>query len=389
MSTKDTDFSLLALQNHLASAPRDASGVLVIKLNTIAHNWKNLSQFVSPAICAAVVKANCYGLGARRIVPVLNQAGCNVFFVATNDEAKEARDLAPKSTIFVLNGLMAGGAGVLDPNIAWPVISSIEEAREWAGHAQPQGKRLPCALQVDSGLNRLGLSARDVQQLASEMHVMGALDVRLIMSHLACADETKHQKNIQQLEVLDNLLPLLPTVPVSLAASDGLMLGKAYHHNMVRPGYALYGGQASPDHQAPVKPVVAAFSKVIQVRDVAPGQSVGYSATFMAERPSKIATITAGYADGFFRHASTPSGEKHGEVAFNGHRAPVAGRISMDLITVDVTDREENPVQRGDWAEIIGPTISLEQFGQNAGTIGYEALTRLSPRFHRIFVDNE
>ena len=373
---------------HVQSAPSDAPGVLIINLKTIAQNWKNLAQYVAPATCAAVVKADCYGLGAKEVVPALRDAGCTVFFVATNAEAHDVRKRAPQSTIFLLDGIMPDGSESIDPNVAWPVISGLEELREWARLAQAKKNRLPCALQVDSGLNRLGLSVHELQQLASEPHLLGQLDVRLVMSHLACADETTHIKNIQQLEVLDNLLPLLPTVAVSLAASDGLMLGKAYHHNMVRPGYALYGGQASQDHKAPVEPALAAYARVLQVRDVAPGQTVGYSATFTANRPTKIATVAAGYADGYFRHASAGSGETRGQVAFDGRRVPIAGRVSMDLITVDVTDLEKKPVKRGDWAEIIGPTITLEEFGENAGTIGYEALTRLSKRFHRTYLSS-
>ncbi len=388
MSSVTTDFSTHALMRHVSSAPADSSGALVIRLGSIAHNWRNLSEYVKPATCAAVVKADCYGLGAERVIPALRDAGCNVFFVATYKEAQQARQLAPKSTVFILDGLMPNGAELIDTDIAWPVISDLDEIRQWAKRGQMQNKRLPCALQIDSGLNRLGLSGRDVQQVAKEGHLLSQLDVRLVMSHLACADETRHAKNIQQLEVLDTLLPLLPTVAVSLAASDGLMLGKAYHHNLVRPGYALYGGQASQDHIAPVEPVVAAYARVLQVRDVAPGQTVGYSATFVAQRPSKIATIAAGYADGFFRRASAGTNETHGHVAFSGHSAPIAGRVSMDLITADVTDLEEdNPVKRGDWAELIGPTITLEEFGTSAGTIGYEALTRLSHRFHRIYLE--
>ncbi len=369
-----------------AKPPAEAAGVIIVDLGALADNWRALKAHVAPAACAAVVKADAYGVGAAHVIPTLNCAGADTFFVATLDEARQARALAPSSTIYVLDGVLPGSAAALSEANVIPVISSLLEAKEWAGLAPSRNEPLACAFHVDTGLNRLGMSVRDIRTLASDMHTMDRLSVRLVMSHFACADEAGHEKNAQQRDVFNQLQPLLPSAPLSLAASDGLMLGPDYHFDLVRPGYALFGGQALPGRITPVKPVVEVYARVLQIRDVAPGQTVGYSATFAANSMMKVAVIAAGYADGSPRNLSAASGESRGHVAFAGKLAPIIGRVSMDLITVDVTEFEGETPQRGDWAELIGPTITLEDVGSNSGTIGYEILTRLSPRFSRIYL---
>lgn len=367
------------------AAPASATGVVVVHLDRIAANWCALRDLVAPAECAAVVKADAYGLGAARVIPALAAAGCRTFFVATLAEANAARALAPRANVLVLDGLVAGSAEEMRASGAVPVISSLPQALEWAALNVAEGKR-PCALHVDTGLNRLGLDAREIHALAGDMHLLGKLDVRLVMSHLASADDPASPKSAAQRGVLERLLPVLPSVPVSLAASDGLMLGKDYHYDLVRPGYALYGGQAFGGGRTPVQATVELHVKVLQVRDVAPGQTVGYSATWSPTRASRIAVIAAGYADGLFRHlsrasdASTPPAQ----VAIRGQFAPIVGRVSMDLVTVDVTDIEGG-VAPGDLVEVIGPNIPIEAVGAAAGTIGYEVLTSLGRRFHRIY----
>ena len=379
-----TDFNSAPHRLH-GRIPRHATGVVIIDLERLAGNWRALQSLVSPAKCAAVVKANAYGLGVAEVAPVLAGAGADTFFVATLDEAIEVQRLAPGAQVYVLNGVFPGAAGAMIESRTIPVLSSLPEVEEWGTMAPSRLDPLPCALHVDTGLNRLGLSARDIQQLAHNMHLLDRLDVKLVMSHLACADEPGHLKNEQQREIFERLQPLLPSVPLSLAASDGLMLGAKYHFDLVRPGYALYGGQAVPEHPTAVKPVVEAYARVLQVRELAPGHSIGYSATFVAERVTRIAVIAAGYADGCLRHLSAGNNEEGGHVAFAGKLAPIAGRVSMDLITVDITDLEDTQIERGDWAEIIGPNITIEDVGRASGTIGYEVLTRLSHRFTRIY----
>lgn len=366
--------------------PAEAAGLIIVDLEALAGNWRALRDHVAPAACAAVVKADAYGIGAARAIPALSAAGAEVFFVATLDEARQARKLAPDATVYVLDGVLPGSGPALIEAGATPILSSLPEAKEWAALAPSRNEPLACAFHVDTGLNRLGMSAREIQALAADGHTMDRLSVGLVMSHFACADDAAHEKNDQQRSVFLQLQPLLPSAPLSLAASDGLMLGPDYHFDLVRPGYAIYGGQAHPGRITPVKPVIEAYARVLQIRDVAPGQTVGYSATFIAERMMKVAVIAAGYADGAPRSLSAATGEATGSVAFSGKLAPIIGRVSMDLITVDITDLEDDSPTRGDWAELIGPTITLEDVGHAAGTIGYEVLTRLSPRFKRVYL---
>lgn len=369
-----------------ANLPASATGLLTIDLSQIARNWKALAALVAPAECGAVVKANAYGLGADRIIPALVRAGCRTFFIATPDEAAEARQLAPDSTIFVLDGLMPGAGDALAAIDAIPVLSSLPEIAEWRQCAKDRRQKLSTALHIDSGLNRLGLSLDDVRVLAEQPDMLRDFDLRLIVSHLACADDPLDAKNEQQRAVFNAVRALLPKAPASLAASDGLMLGAPFHYDLVRPGYALYGGQASKSGAAPVRPALKAAARILHVRTVNEGETVGYAASWRAPRKSKIAIIAAGYADGFARAASSTWDELGGAVRINGEFALVAGRVSMDLITVDVTDFKV-AVERGDLAEIIGPGLTIEEVGQRAHTIGYDVLTSLSRRFHRIYLD--
>jgi len=382
------------IEDILKKAPPEAPGVIIVDLDILCANWRTLADLVAPAKCAAVVKADAYGLGASHVIPALAQTGCTDFFVATLKEALEARELAQNANIYILDGILPGAAQRIFESGARPVISTLDEAREWAACAANLGAdtTLACALHLDTGLNRLGLDARDIRTLAADSHCLARLDVKLVMSHMACADEPDHPMNETQRKVFEGLRPLVPSAPFSLAASDGLMLGPDYHFDMVRPGYALYGGQAFQGAKTPVSPVVKSYARVLQVRDTAPGHAVGYSASYKISRQSRIAVVALGYADGFDRHASrssknTTPNPTASSVAFDGKRAPLIGRVSMDLICVDVTDIEDDPIKRGDWAEIIGPNLSIEEIGKAAGTIGYEVLTRLGTRFQRIYLD--
>jgi alanine racemase len=229
--------------------------------------------------------------------------------------------------------------------------------------------------------------ASEVAALAADDDLMRRLDIALVMSHLACADDARHAMNREQLDTFNRLRGLLPRARASLAASDGLMLGKEFHFDLVRPGYALYGGQAAPQRVAPVLPVVRVSARILQVTEVPAGGRIGYSATYRAASPRRIATIAAGYADGVFRHASATNEETGGAVGIRGKLAPIVGRVSMDLITVDVTDVGDPPPVRGDFVDLIGPELPLEAVGLSARTIGYEVLTRLGARFHRHYVD--
>jgi alanine racemase len=367
--------------------PASETGVLRINLAAIAGNWRALQARVAPAECGAVVKADAYGLGIARVLPALARAGCRTFFVATPREAAEARQLSAGARIFVLDGLFEGGAADILASGAIPCLASFAEVQEWSAHARRIGARLGTALHVDSGLHRLGMPASDVQRLAGESNLLDCLDVVLVMSHLASADDPVDATNSAQHQAFERLRKMLPATQSSLAASDGLMLGRSFHFDLVRPGYALYGGQAFLGARAPVAPAVSLYVRVLQVRDVAPGGAVGYSGTWRAARPSRIATLAAGYADGLARTASATNGTPGGSVIIHGTRLPIVGRVSMDLVTVDVTDCPV-PVTRGDAAEVIGPSLPLEVVGAQARTIGYEVLTRLGRRFERIYAGN-
>ncbi len=365
--------------------PPGATGVITVDLDVIAANWRALGALVTPAECGAVVKADAYGLGAIKVIPALARAGCRTFFVATPDEAEAARRLAPDARLFALDGLLPGAASVFSANDVAPVLTSLQELAAWSAEATRTGKLLPAGLQIDSGLNRLGLSEADVHMLAGEPDRLDGIDLRLVMSHLACADDPAHLHNETQRSNFDRLRALLPPTPASLAASDGLMLGARFHYDLVRPGYALYGGQAFQGGPTPVRPSVTVEARVLQVRTLAAGDTVGYSATWRAARPTRLAVISAGYADGIARALSAASGDNGGVIAIHGQPAPIVGRVSMDLITADVTDIE-TPIAPGDLATLIGAGLTIEAMGQAAGTIGYEVLTRLGTRFARRYI---
>ncbi len=378
------DHEYAALERAPNAAP---TGCVTINLDQLARNWKALDDLVAPARCGAVVKANAYGLGADRVIPALVRAGCKVFFIATPQEGHEARALARHAEIYALDGLLPGSAESFARDAIRPVLSTLADVEAWARLGARLGRPLACGLHIDSGLNRLGLIARDARRLAADRTLMPGIDVRLVMSHLACADNASDPKNQDQLLAFETLSALFPGIPRSLAASDGLMLGKAYHFDLVRPGYALYGGQASLTNPAPVSPVITVTARILAINDVAPGESVGYAASWRAPRPSRIATIAAGYADGVPRSASSANGAICGHVLIAGYKVALVGRVSMDLITADVTDLPPGCVAAGDDAVLFGSGLTIEDAGFAAGTIGYEILTRLGTRFARCYVE--
>ncbi|MFT3730815.1 MAG: alanine racemase [Hyphomicrobium sp.] len=366
-----------------------ATGTITVDLGRIAANWRALADKVAPARCAAVVKADAYGLGAERVIATLARAGCTTFFIATPDEAEMARRIAPDAEIFALDGLVGNSAAPFAHLGIKPVLSTLDDVIAWSALCRARGEKLAAAMHIDTGLHRLGLPLRDVRRLAAEPSMMAGFELDLVMSHLASADNPRDPKNRDQLLTFETLSALFPGVPRSLAASDGLMLGPSYHFDLVRPGYALYGGQASQIAPAPVKPAVAVAARILAVADVAPGETVGYSATWRAKRPSRIATIAAGYADGLPRNASASDGRAGGHVLISGHLVPIVGRVSMDLVTVDVTDLPEGAAMPGEFAKLVAEDLTIEDAGFAAATIGYEILTRLGRRFTRLYLDDE
>ncbi|WP_419728064.1 alanine racemase [Lichenicola sp.] len=357
--------------------PGWAGGWLSIDLGAIVANWRDLADRVAPAECAAVVKADAYGLGIDRVAPALSAAGCRSFFVAHLAEAVTLRRLLPDRTVFVLNGLPPGTAPDFAAHRLLPVLNSPEQIAEWQAHAVMAGQRLPAALQIDTGMSRFGLAAADLARLASEPEPFAGIDTRLVMSHLGCADTPDHPANAMQLAGFQALRPLLPAAASSLAASSGIFLGRPFHLDMVRPGAALFGVPPTAGQLNPMRPVVRLQGRVVQTRLIQPGDWVGYGATFVATRPTRIATVAIGYADGFLR--SSQGGVACGPA---GEMLPIVGRISMDCLAVDVTDLAEPPVE-GAPLDLIGPHRRLEDAADAAGTIGYEMLTSLGMRYHR------
>ena len=352
---------------------------LTVRLDAIAANWRTVRRLCGPAVAAGVVKADAYGLGMARIAPALAAAGCQTFFVARLEEGVALRKLLPGARIFVLDGAPADAVPALLSFSLIPVLNSLADVAVWSAVAAKG--TLEAALHVDTGMSRLGLPGEELSVLAGEPQRLNGINLVLVMSHLALSDEPAHAMNRMQLERFRAALAMLPPTPASLAASAGVVLGKEYHFDLVRPGVALYGGSPAIAGENPFRTATVLTAKVLQVRRIDKGECVGYGATFRAGKPTMLATVATGYADGVPRTASG-----RGAAAFRGARAPFAGRVSMDLVTLDITNLIEQP-RVGDPVEILGDTITLRNAAEAAGTNEYEILTRLSRRVPRHYQD--
>jgi len=376
--------------HEVSSGARDEgpseTAILVIDLDAIAANYLALRDSAAPATCAAVVKADAYGLGMNEVAPVLWRAGCKIFFVATLDEARSLRALLPEAVIYVFAGLMPGTAEIYSAQDLRPVLNSADEIREWAAFCSERGERLPCAVHIDSGMNRLGLSAEEVDQVASAGKLWQGLTLSLVMSHLACADRPDHPKSETQRRVFDRLRARLPAAPASLANSAGILLGSDFVYDLVRPGLALYGGHPHRRGENPFRRVVHLKGRILQLRNAAPGETVGYGATRTMRKAARLAVVSVGYADGLFRALSVADDETGFAGYLGPHPAPIVGRVSMDLITLDVSSVPEELAHRGAWVELIGPNVPAHVLAAHAGTIDYEVLTNLGRRALRRYI---
>ncbi|HEY2444622.1 MAG TPA: alanine racemase [Rhizomicrobium sp.] len=355
------------------------TSTLTVRLGAIADNYRICARLSGTRI-AGVVKANAYGLGMKPVARALGEAGCDTFFVARVDEGVALRPIVPNARIFVLDGASPTNVEALLAHRLTPTLNSLEEISVWSAAAQKQGGVLDAAIHIDTGMSRLGIPAHELTTLASEVRErLRALNLALIMSHLACSDDPSAQMNSEQLGRFRAALALLPPAPASLAASGGIMLGRDYAFDLARPGIALYGGNPQPVAPNPFKTVARLTGRVLQLLRVDKGGTVGYGASFHAERPTTLATVALGYADGLMRSIGN-----RGRGAIDGRTAPVAGRVSMDLVTLDVT--EIPTVAVGMDVEFFGDTISLEVAAASARTANYETLTAVGARVPRVYV---
>ena len=369
------------------------AGVLTIDLGALARNWRALHDRAGGAECAAVVKADAYGIGLEPAVRALRQAGCRTFFVAQLGEAVRARDACGDAAIYVLNGLLPGTAPAYPGLSLSPVLGSRDEVEEWAAFGRAAGRRLPAALHFDTGMNRLGLPAADAAEIASA-GLLDDIEAALVMSHFVSSEEPGNPLNARQIGAFEAVRQAFANVPASLCNSSGIFLPQNPHYDLVRPGYALYGGNPTPSRESPMSEVVRLEGRIVQLRSAAEGDTVGYNAQWTVRGPRRLATISVGYADGYPRAASatdtkTANGAPAGEAIVAGRRCPFAGRVSMDLIVVDVTEVPEGAVKRGDLVTLIGDELTLDEVARRAGTIGYEILTGLGRRYARAYVEAE
>jgi alanine racemase len=376
--------SILSPEANQAAVLATATGVLTVDLDAIVANWRKLEKAAVPAECAAVIKADAYGCGVDPVARALAAAGCKTFFVATVDEARAARAAVPSATLYALDGIFQNCGDAFAKIDCKPVIGDLNELAEWDVFCRRSGWAGGAAIHIDTGMNRLGLTITEAQGIIPRINA-GDHGITLVMSHLACAESLNHPLNARQLATFREIASLFTGVPASLSNSSGIFLSPQFLFDVVRPGAALYGVNPTPEADNPMQPVVDLKARIVQIRNVERGDSVGYGGTWTARRPTRLAIVSAGYADGYFRAAGSNDGTRGAEAVVAGKRCPIAGRVSMDLIAVDVTDLEKNAVRRGHMATLIGEGITVDELAHHFGTIGYEVLTSLGPRYARVY----
>jgi alanine racemase len=376
--------TLLSPEANQAAALASYNGILTVDLDAVIANWRKLEKTAVPAECAAVVKADAYGCGAGPVSKALAAAGCKTFFVATLDEARILRAVLPQATIYVLNGFFQNTGEAYAKINCKPVIGDLNELAEWDVFCRRSGWNGGAAIQIDTGMNRLGLTVAEAQGIIPRINA-GDHGITLVMSHLVCAELVNNATNAKQLTAFREIASLFTNVQASLSNSSGIYLGAQFQFDIVRPGAALYGINPTPEADNPMQGVVELKARIIQIRNVERGETVGYGGTWTARRPTKLAIVAAGYADGYFRAASANDGTRGAEVVVAGKRCPVAGRISMDLMAVDITDLPPNAARRGHMVTLIGEGITVDELAHHFGTIGYEVLTSLGKRYARLY----
>lgn len=374
------------LQSMLQEAGR-AGALLTIDLRALRANYRYLQGRLGKAACGAAVKADAYGLGAIPVSKALVDEGCRHLFVAQLEEAISLRAHIPHdAAIYVMHGSPVGYEAEFIEYGCTPVLNSLDQIAAWRKLAQERQENLPAVIQIDTGMARMGLSQAELITWLNDFSITDGIDVRYAMSHLACAEDQLDPMNQMQLKGFQNLLAQLrqhnPDLKASFSNSSGIFLGTDFHFDLARPGAALYGvapvaGQASPMHS-----VVQLQGRIIQTREIPMGASVGYSKTWRATQPSKIATVSVGYADGWLRSLSN-CGVAH----IAGVEVPMVGNVSMDTITLNVSHVDPQLLYPGALVDLICPNNTVDQVAKRAGTIGYEILTSLGPRYQRHYID--
>jgi alanine racemase len=361
---------------------------LTVDLTALADNWRLMAKKSGSARTAAVLKADAYGTGLEPAARTFHQAGARDFFVASPAEGALLRPIVPDGRIFVLSGMWAGSERLFFEYDLVPVIASEEQLVVFMS-AVADGTEHPCALQVDTGMNRLGLTVEDAVALANDPARPASFSPVLVMSHLACGDDPSSAMNRMQLDRFRTAVSAFDGVEASLANSAGIFLGDEYHFDLTRPGIALYGGAAVNNVRNPMRPVVTAEARILQVRDVKAGESVSYGAAAVLTRDSRIAVVAIGYADGYLRSLSG-AGVPLRQVGIAGSRGyihsrpvPLVGRVTMDITHFDVTDLPAGSVRAGDFIELFGPNMPIEEVARAGGTIDYVLLTSLGRRYER------
>ena len=377
---------MLLNQNHgqaSAVAGAIAGAVLSIDLGALRDNYLFLRQKLHGVACGAAVKADGYGLGALQVARTLVQAGCRDLFVAHLEEGIALRPhFSADVAIYIMHGAPVGCEAEVLAHGCIPMLNSLPQITAWRELASQKGMRLPAVLQVDTGMARMGLGADEVAACVADPELLAGFELLFLMSHLACAEDQSHGMNLQQLHAFKTLRQQLPACRASLCNSSGIFLGEDFHFDIARPGIALYGGAPVAGQANPMRSVVRLQGRIIQTRQIPTQTSVGYSATWRSQKPSTIATVAVGYADGWLRSLSN-----RGVAFIAGTEVPMVGNVSMDTITLDVTEIAPEHVHPGALVDLISAENPVDIVAQRAGTISYEILTSLGARYHRHYIE--
>lgn len=361
--------------------PRQAMGVLQVDTKKILQNYKTLQSLLPQTKCGAVLKADAYGFGMNALAPLLKDQGCEHFFLAHIEEGIDLRKALPAEKIYIFSGLLPNTEADFIAHNLIPVLNDFRSLKAWEKAAKEQERKLPCVLHFDTGMHRNGFDSQDLSLFLDSLDSLNALDVHFTMSHLACSNERENSFNQHQHNLFESLRSRLPSFKSSLADTGGIFLGPSFHYDIARPGKGLFGLFETPKNTPPLLQCLKLYGRILQIRAGKKGESIGYGGSFVLSRPSRLATIGVGFADGYNRQLSNK-----GHMEIQGFKAPIVGRISMDYTVIDITDIPESLVFPGGWAELINDTLTLDSLGHCAHTISREISTCLGNRFHCIHV---